>query len=96
MSGKLLKEKIVKSILFLCAAFSIIAVLSIIGYLAYMGDPAVIGFFLHGTAIFNDTPIGPGNAVLSINGYNCISRRWGNGASGDYWASMRDLHGRIC
>ncbi len=64
MSGKLLKEKIVKSSLFICAAFSIIAVLSIIGYLAYMGGPAVIGFFLHGTAIFNDTPIGPGNAVL--------------------------------
>ena len=64
MSGKLLWEKIVKSSLFICAAFSIVAVLAIIGYLAYLGAPAVIGFFLHGTAIFNGTPIGPGNAVL--------------------------------
>jgi ABC-type phosphate transport system permease subunit len=64
MNGKLLKEKLVKSILFICAAFSIILVLSIIGYLAYEGGPAVIGFFLHGTSIFNGLSVGPGNAVL--------------------------------
>ncbi len=64
MKGKYLKEKIIKSILFVCAAFSIILVLAIIGYLAYLGAPAVIGFFLSGVAVFNGTSIGPGNAVL--------------------------------
>ncbi len=68
MSGKLLKEKIVKSILFICAAFSIIVVLAIISYLAYIGGPAIIGFFLHGAPIFNGTPVGPGNAVLITMG----------------------------
>jgi len=68
VNTKLVKEKIVKSGLFICAAFSIIVVLSIIGYLAYMGWPAVIGFFLHGTAVFNGLSVGPGNAVLIAMG----------------------------
>lgn len=68
MKGKMLKEKIIKSTLFICAAFSIIAVLSIIGYLAYMGGPSVTGFFLHGIAIFADQTVGPPNQVLVAMG----------------------------
>jgi phosphate transport system permease protein len=64
MNSKLLKEKIVKSSLFICAAFSIILVLSIIGYLAYMGGPSVAGFLMHGTSSFNGDAVGPGNQVL--------------------------------
>lgn len=64
MNGKLLKEKLVKSNLFICAAFSIILVLSIIGYLAYEGGPSVIGFLLRGASIFDGTTVGPGNAVI--------------------------------
>jgi ABC-type phosphate transport system permease subunit len=44
----MLKERAIKVILFLCAAFSIFAVLSIIGYLLF-GSMSIIGtFFLHG------------------------------------------------
>jgi phosphate transport system permease protein len=68
MSGKKVKEKTIKSILFLCAAFSIVLVLSIIGYLVFMGGPAVTGFFLQGTRIFDGTTEGPGNQVLIAMG----------------------------
>lgn len=64
MNSRLQWEKIVKSSLFICAAFSIIVVLAIVLYLGYIGGPAIIGFFLHGTSIFTGTPVGPGNLVL--------------------------------
>ncbi len=66
--SKLLKERLVKSTLFLCAAFSIVLVLSIIGYLTFMGGPAVTGFFFHGISIFDGTVVGPGNQILIAMG----------------------------
>jgi len=68
VNSKLLKEKIVKTGLFSCAAFSILLVLAIIGYLAFMGGPAVIGFLMHGTGAFNGLSVGPGNQVLIAMG----------------------------
>ena len=57
MNSRLMKERIVKTILFLCAAFSIILVLSIVFYLIYEGAPVIIDFFLHGDIAFISTPI---------------------------------------
>ena len=69
MKTKELKELTVKAILFFCAAFSIILVLSIFGFLTNSGAPAVIGFFLHGLGVFNQgggfSEAGSGPAVLS-------------------------------
>ena len=42
MSNKSLKERIIKSSLFLCAAFSIVVVLFIFVFLVFMGFPAII------------------------------------------------------
>lgn len=69
MRRKALKELIVKGILFFCAAFSIILVLSIFIFLTNSGTPAVIGFFLHGLGIFNEgggfSEVGSGAFILS-------------------------------
>ena len=68
MKAKALKELTVKGILFFCAAFSIVIVLSIIIFLLNSGEPAVLGFFLHGLSIFNQpdfSEAGNGLAVLS-------------------------------
>jgi phosphate transport system permease protein len=66
VSGKKLKERIIESILFVCAAFSIIAVMSIIGYLLYMGYPTITSFFLHGIiTAFNGSTVDSGLAIIS-------------------------------
>jgi len=65
MDSKQLKEKTVKIILFLCASFSIILVLSIVGFLLYQGSPALGSLVLHGIINFDWNFIGTGRAVLA-------------------------------
>lgn len=69
MKAKALKELIVKGILFLCAAFSIVLVLFIFAFLANNGMPAVTGFFWYGLRIFDIggtfSEAGSGLAILS-------------------------------
>lgn len=48
MNMKMLKEKLIKAGLFVCAAFSIVFVLSIIFYSLYNGNQAITAEFLHG------------------------------------------------
>ena len=64
MNAKQLKEKIIKSALFLCAAVSIIIVLSIVGYLLFMGYPQIVRTVLHGIYAFNDPFVGNGHNVV--------------------------------
>ena len=65
MNIKQLKEKGIKSTLFFCAAFSIVVVLSIIGYLLYMGYPEIIKTFLRGFNGFYDPFVGNGHVVFA-------------------------------
>jgi phosphate transport system permease protein len=71
MSGKQLKERLVKYSLFLCAAFSIIIVFFIFFFMVYMGSHAVVGFFMNGLNYFDQASIwengqaGSGLAILS-------------------------------
>jgi ABC-type phosphate transport system permease subunit len=58
MKGKLLKERLIKSSLFLCAAFSIVLVMFIFFFLVYRGYPAVMGFLLHGLNWFDQASNG--------------------------------------
>ena len=53
MTSKKLKEKVIKSSLFLCAAFSIFVVIFIFTFLMYNGYPAVAGFFMNGISWFD-------------------------------------------
>jgi phosphate transport system permease protein len=66
MSSKKLKEKTVKAILFLCAAFSIVLVLSIVGFLGFKSFPMLISMLSHGlVGGFYSPDIGNGLIVLS-------------------------------
>lgn len=65
MTSKQLKEKTIKMTLFLCAGFSILLVLSIVGFLLYMGYPDITGLALHGILGFTTSDIGSGRAVLA-------------------------------
>lgn len=64
MANKSFKEGLIKTILFLCAAFSIIVVLSIIGYLLFMGYPEIINVLLHGVYGFYDPFVGSGHVLF--------------------------------
>jgi len=58
MNIKMLKERLIKHALFICAAFSIVLVLSIVFYMLYMGHSVITDFLLHGiTTAFASTPI---------------------------------------
>jgi len=54
MNIKMAKEKIVKSSLFVCAAFSIILVFAIIFYIIYNGSPDIDKFLLNGFNAFSN------------------------------------------
>jgi len=64
MNSKQLKEKTIKSTLFLCACFSIVVVFFIVGFLLYLGYPALSQLFLHGISQFNWPSAGQGPVVL--------------------------------
>ena len=66
MNGKQLTERLVKSTLFLCAIFSIVLVLLIVGFLVFMSYPLLIDGVLHGIInAFNNTLISNGQEVLA-------------------------------
>jgi phosphate transport system permease protein len=48
MNFKLLKEKLIKAILFLCAVSSIGIVFFIVGYMVWSGFPVIVDWFAHG------------------------------------------------
>lgn len=67
---KMLKENIIKAILFLCALSSIGIVVFIVIYMVYLGYPVIIEWFAHGfeSGVFNIVPYMFGSMYLAIGG----------------------------
>ena len=70
MNKKMLKENIIKAILFLCALSSIGIVFFIVIYMVYLGYPVIIDWFAHGfeSGVFNVVPYMFGSLYLAIGG----------------------------
>lgn len=66
----MLKENIIKAILFLCALSSIGIVFFIVIYMIYLGYPVIIDWFAHGfeSGVFNILPYMFGSLYLAIGG----------------------------
>jgi phosphate ABC transporter permease protein PstC len=59
LNGKLLKEKLIKTILFLCAASSIAVIFFIIFSFVQEGYPQLVDWFAHGFGMVWNSPTGP-------------------------------------
>ncbi len=70
MNKKTVKENLIKTCLFVCAAFSIVFVFSIIFYMLYLGRPVIISDILHGFEflpnMFTTVYVALGGTVLAV------------------------------
>jgi phosphate transport system permease protein len=70
MNGKLLKENLIKAILFLCALSSIGIVFFIVVYMVFLGYPVIIDWFAHGfeSGVINVLPYMFDSFYLALGG----------------------------